>query len=320
MIKSIIEIKDKATAQKILERIQATEVNVLLIGGTGVGKSSTISALFQWHGNNHESKAKVGQSSKSETMDISSHKLNNIVIWDTPGLGDSTDKDKEHKCNIIKLLKKNDDHKQPLIDLVLLILDASNKDFSSAYTLIKDVVLPSLQGVDRRRLLIGINQADMALKGRHWNAEKNKPEPQLVERLDEQVRTVKARIKADTGLDVEPIYYSAGYKDGDDLQHPYNLQKLLSFILERLPEKKRASIAEHINSDKENFLFNDGKENYDQKIEKSIISSIAIYFKEIITETSEKIKDFATDPKVIKATSEFITTAAINLLKNFMKK
>jgi predicted GTPase len=44
-------IDDPAVLKKILERIKYTKINVLLIGGTGVGKSSTINALFQNVGN-----------------------------------------------------------------------------------------------------------------------------------------------------------------------------------------------------------------------------------------------------------------------------
>lgn len=90
-------IKDKATLEKILSRIRATKVNVLLIGATGSGKSSTISALFENYGNGRKSSAKVGQTSRPETMDVSAHEMDNLVIWDTPGLGDSTKQDEEHQ-------------------------------------------------------------------------------------------------------------------------------------------------------------------------------------------------------------------------------
>lgn len=305
---------------KIRDRIRSTKVNVLLVGGTGVGKSSTIRALFQSHG--LESKATVGQTTKPETMDVSAHELDNLVIWDTPGLGDSPEKDKEHREEITKLLHKKDEVSgQPLIDLIFLILDASSRDFSSAFTLIKDVVLPNLHDNDRDRLLVGINQADHALKGHYWNQEESRPELKLVERLDELVQTVKDRIKDDTGLDVEPIYYSAGcIIDGEMLSRPYNLQKLLSFILDRLPKKKRAAIALYINEDKENFRSNDGKEDYQEKVEESVFSSFMEYVKEVATDLGKHLgkhlKDIVTDPDNIKA----VTTAIIGAITIWLKK
>ena len=308
-------INDKATLEKLYNRIRATKINVLLIGGTGVGKSSSINALFQDCGKGLEAQAKVGQTTNPQTMDVISHELDNLVIWDTPGLGDSTEKDQDHQRKIIEILQKVDPHGQPLIDLIFLILDAGSKDFSSAYTLIREVVLPNLHMNDHKCLLIGINQADMALKGRHWDEKENKPEPKLIERLDEQAQTVKSRIKAETGLDVEPIYYSAGYKDGDESQRPYNLQKLLSFILERLPEKKRASIATHINQDEANFQSNDNKADYGKKVEDSTHKSISSYVTELLDEAYGKAKKFVTDPEVIKAGAALLATAVVNLFK-----
>lgn len=61
-------IKDKATLEKILSRIRATKVNVLLIGATGSGKSSTISALFENYGNGRKSSAKVGHPDQKPWM------------------------------------------------------------------------------------------------------------------------------------------------------------------------------------------------------------------------------------------------------------
>jgi predicted GTPase len=310
-------IKDKATLEKILSRIRATKVNVLLIGATGSGKSSTISALFEDYGNGRKSSAKVGQTSRPETMDVSAHEMDNLVIWDTPGLGDSTKQDEEHQQKIVELLRRKDENGQPLIDLIFLVLDAGSRDFKTAYSLIGEVVLPNIHKDDHHRLLIGLNQADLALKGQYWNKTENKPEQKLIDRLEEQVRTVKERIKSETGLDVDPIYYSAGFKDEDQAQQPYNLQKLLSFILDCLPAKKRAAMGEHINSNKDNFKSNDNKEDYDKKVENSIWSSFKIFANEVIDEGLDKIKnaasdildktkDVLTDPKIATAAATFL--------------
>lgn len=313
-------LHDKKTAEEILDRIRATKINVLIVGGTGVGKSSIINALFQDYGNGRESQAKVGQTSKPETMGITSYELGNLVIWDTPGLGDSTEKDQEHQSKIINILKV-EEHGRPLIDLIFLILDASSRDFSSAYTLIKQSVLPNLHGDESKRLLVGINKADMAISGEYWNEQENKPEQKLIEKLDEKVETIKIRIKEETGLDVEPIYFSAGFNfENEIIKKPYNLQKLLSFILERLPEKKRASFADHINQEKENFQFNDSKKDYDQIVKKSILSSIEIYAKELLAEVYGKTKNFVTDPEVVKAATSILVNAVTEIFKIFATK
>ncbi|WP_280564917.1 GTPase [Chromohalobacter sp. 48-RD10] len=301
--------------RKIRDRIRATKINVLLVGGTGVGKSSTISALFQ--SQELESNATVGQTPNPETIDVSAHELNNLIIWDTPGLGDSPERDKEHRDKIIELLHRKDEHGQPLIDLVFLILDAGNRDFSSAFALTKDVILPNLAHDDRDRLLIGLNQADQAMKGYYWNKEEDKPEPKLLERLDELHQSVKDRIKGDTGLEVDPIYYSAGcILNGEVLSRPYNLQKLLSFILERLPKKKRAAIALNINEDEQNFQSNDDKEDYQEKAEESILSSLADYIKDIATGVGDQVKKIITNPDNIKWAATKTAVIISAMLKN----
>ncbi len=63
------------------------------------------------------------------------------------------------------------------------------------------------------RVLVAINQADMAMKGKNWDYENNRPNEKLQAFLEEKVQSVKRRVKEATGVDIEPIYYSAGYKE-----------------------------------------------------------------------------------------------------------
>ena len=312
--KDILSKLSPAELRKLRDALQKTKVNVLLVGGTGVGKSSTIDALFQDHG--LESKAKIGESTKPETMNISSHEMDNLIIWDTPGLGDSQENDQKHRKSITELLRREDEFGQPLIDLVFLVLDASSRDFSSASSLIKEVILPELAEDDHDRLLIGLNQADQAMKGYYWDKTENKPEERLAEHLEKLSQTVRERIKEDSGLDINPICYSAGcIIEQEVLSRPYNLQKLLSFIMDRLPKKKRAAIAGHINKDKENFQSNDGKEDYQEKVDKSILSSLVDYAKEISADMGNRIKEIVTDPDNIK----WAAKAVITLIKTLQK-
>ncbi|MCC4307107.1 50S ribosome-binding GTPase [Alcanivorax marinus] len=314
-IRKALDDLDLNDLRQIRERILQTKVNVLLVGGSGVGKSSTINALFQSHG--LKSNAKIGQGTEPETKEISHHEIDNLVIWDTPGLGDSTQKDEEHQKKIVDLLHKKDDKGQPLIDLIFLILDASSRDFSSAFSLIRETLLPNLHDSDRNRILVGLNQADLAMKGHYWNHEDNKPEDELVERLEDLVDTVRIRIKADTGLQVDPIYYSAGCTIDDKvLSNPYNLQKLLSFIMERLPNKKRAAIALHINEDESNFRDNDNKEDYQEKINKNLLDSMLSFFREVASDVAERVKEIITDPENIRSAA----VVAFNFFMASIKK
>lgn len=290
--------------QEILNKIRNIKVNVLLIGGTGVGKSSTINALFSMDKAKISANAKIGHGVTPETKEIQKYELENIILWDTPGLGDNENDDDKYKKMIVAKLQEEDDDKNALIDLVLLILDAGSRDYSSAFTLIKEVIVQNLKG-QHERLLIGINQADLAMKGKGWNIEKNQPDDELIRVLEEKVIDAKIRILKSSGIDTEPVYYSAGYSYKDDHRNPYNMEKLLNYILKRLPEKKRFVILNDLNSDEDNFKDNDSKNDYKSENEGyfgnsffSFLTFIGTAIKSIYTflqdnpDITETIKEF----------------------------
>ena len=183
-------------------------------------------------------------------MHIARYDLENIVLFDSPGLGDGKEADRRHAKGITDKLQETDSAGNLLIDLVLVILDGGSRDLGTSYELIEKVIIPNL-GENTDRLLIAINQADMAMKGRHWNHEKNQPEPPLIQFLDEKVASTQRRIREATGVDVDVIYYAAGYKAGDSQQYPWNLSKLLAYILQHTKEEKRAVIVRDVNRNEE---------------------------------------------------------------------
>ena len=292
LIKSIetnpnINEEAKATIMKDFAKVKDTKVNILITGPTGAGKSSTINALFD------ADKAKVGVGVDPETMDIKKFELDNIILWDTPGLGDGKEADIRHSKNIINKLLEKDSDGNLLIDLVLVILDGGSRDLGTSFELINNVIIPNL-GEDKKRLLVAINQADTAMKGRHWDYENNEPKPELVKFLNEKVESTRKRIYEATGVNIEPIYYSAGYKDGDDEQKPYNLSKLLAFILRHTKKEKRIVFAQDINKQKAMWEKDDRLENYQQEIKQSFVESAVEVIKKGV-EIIEDIIEFAGD-------------------------
>lgn len=264
------ELSD-AEKTKVLQNLNALKdekVHVLITGATGCGKSSTINALFD------REVAKVGQSSNPETMDITRYDFDNVILFDSPGLGDGYEADLRHAKNITdKLLEKKSDG-DLLIDLVLVILDGSSRDLGTSYELINKVIIPNL-GEDKSRLLIAINQADMAMKGRYWDCENNQPESQLIQFLNEKVESTQKRIYEATKVHVEPICYVAGYKDGDEQQYPWNLSKLLAYILRHTKQEKRIVFAKEINQNQKVWESDDRLERYQEEVKQSFIESFA---------------------------------------------
>ena len=213
--------EEKSKLMKNLLNLKKQKINLMITGATGVGKSSTINALFNTEkakvgvGTGKSStinalfnteKAKVGVGTDPETMEITRYELDNLVLWDSPSLGDGKEADDRHAKNIKNKLYEKDENGNLLIDLVLVILDGSTRDLGTSYELINQVIIPHLGENKEGRILIAINQADAAMKGRYWDSANNKPEPPLQKFLDEKAESVKRRIKEATGLEVSPIY------------------------------------------------------------------------------------------------------------------
>jgi predicted GTPase len=269
--------ENKSRLLKNIRKLKSEKINLLITGATGSGKSSTINALFDTE------IAKVGVGVDPETMDIKKFELDNLILWDSPGLGDGRDKDIQHSKGIISKLNELDENGKPLIDMVLVILDGSSRDLGTSYELINSVIIPNIGENPEKRILIAINQADVAMKGKYWNEKENKPEKELEDFLNEKVASVKRRINEATGLNIEPIYYSAGYKDKYEKQNPYNLSKLLYLIVKYTPINKRLIYANNISSDEEMWKSNDEIKDYNKEIKKSLFESV----KEGISEGAE---------------------------------
>jgi len=265
---------DEESKQKLLKnvfRLKNQKVNLMITGATGCGKSSTINAMF------NTDIAKVGIGVDPETMEIQKYDLDNLILWDSPGLGDGKEKDIQHSKGIIKKLNELDNNGKPLIDLVLVVLDGGSRDLGTSYELINSVIIPNLGDNAKNRILIAINQADVAMKGRYWNFEENKPEKKLKEFLEEKVQSVKKRVQEATGVEIEPIYYSAGFKDEDEKQKPYNLSKLLYFIVKNTPSEKRLAYVDSTSNNKEMWEDSDEIIDYNREIKKSIMETVKEY-------------------------------------------
>ena len=269
IMESDIKEADKNKMLKNVMRLKENKINIMVTGATGCGKSSTINALFDTE------VAKVGVGVEPETMEIERYELDNLILWDTPGLGDGKEADNRHAKNIIKKLNEYDSDGKAKIDLVLVILDGSTRDLGTSYELINQVIIPNLGEEKEDRILVAINQADVAMKVRYWNYEKNEPEALLKRFLDEKIISVRNRIYEGTGVRVEPIYYSAGFKEEGEKQcRPYNLSKLLYYIVRSTPSEKRMVYLNNLNENENIWKDNDDILDYGRETRENIMESI----------------------------------------------
>lgn len=217
----------KGDIEAKLKHIGIRPLDIMVTGATGAGKSTTLNALFQ------KSVAKVGTGTDPETMELDAYELNDFFrVWDTPGLGDGVEADSIHKKKLIDLLYKTyecNGKSYGFIDLVVVVIEGCNRDMGTAYTLLNEIIVPNFQ---KKRILTIINQADAAMKGRHWDYETNMPEKCLVQFLDDQALSVQKRVMEATGVNIpRPVYYSAEYG--------YHLKTVYDFIIDHIPKQKR---------------------------------------------------------------------------------
>ena len=239
--------------REIIEKINCLEkeqVNILLVGGTGVGKSSTINALFDIDGVNNTSviKAKIGIGPNPETKLIQSYKLNeNIVIWDTPGLGESISADILNSREINKLLRKETESGSYLIDLVLVVFDGSSRDYSETLQIVK-IALGAIG--DKERIIFGINRTDMILQGYGWDYENSRPKEELKPFIEKKINYITNLLKSELNIDSSPTSYCAGRADdGWGKSKSYKIPELFCRIISNIPKNKRIAVIKNVKSE-----------------------------------------------------------------------
>ena len=249
---------DAVSVHEWVERLKNQTLNIMFVGATGVGKSSTINAIF------NTEIARVGYSVDPQTFSVQKYEMDNLTLWDTPGLGDNPEKDRRYADQIVNTLKAKGRDGNLLIDAVVVLIDGSNRDMGTTYEALEQIVIPYIG--DNSRLVIAINKCDEAMYGRHWNSEENKPDAQLISFLEEKVSSVRKRLVASTGTSTNPLYYSA-------LCH-YNVNKLLLTMLKSIPETKRFLVASSLNRDPDMWKRDDALEDYSNNIQKEVRNSL----------------------------------------------
>ena len=232
-LEKIIEIKKEKDIIKfslfkkfdnIINYSKKQKLNILFVGGTGVGKSSTINALFGRY------EAEVGVGQNPETTEIGNYNLENITIWDSPGLGDSSENDRRYADQIKTLLQRKNENNEFIIDMVLVIVDGSSRQLESTYKLIKEVLVPN---INKEKIIIGINKIDKAI-GKYWDSINNCPKLEVREYIKNSiVKPIEERIEKDTGIRFSSIIYTAGEMNplNNKQDISYNINNLFYNIL-----------------------------------------------------------------------------------------
>ena len=114
-----------------------------------------------------------------------------------------------------------------LIDMVLVVIDGSRRELGGIFKLLNQTIL---NNIDDNRIIFAINQADVAMSGRHWS--NGRPDNVLIGYLNDQINSFQHRIESEIHRKIHrPICYSASQE--------YNVKALLDCILDNMSDCER---------------------------------------------------------------------------------
>jgi len=199
------------------------------IGECGVGKSSTLNALFNAgfevsHTQACTQNIQGVEVSVSEVAGVNG----GLVAYDMPGLGESQLKQREHIALYEKVLKD--------VDVALWILDAQNRAIAS----VQQYLQTELKAIDPRlldRMVIALNKVDLVHPGATaWIDIANLPSEEQEKNIEGRVRDVKKRIR-----EVLPNW--KGTIVGYSANRRYNLPQLFDAMMDAVPNKRKWVVA-----------------------------------------------------------------------------
>jgi len=194
---------------------------IAIIGQTGVGKTSTINAMFNA---GLEISHVRACTQDSQEFEVPVSELNGskgiIKIYDMPGLGEDLDADERHKVTYKRVLA--------ICDVAVWVLDGVTRAYTPTQLALRDVVGAAMGDLDR--LVIGINKIDLIQPG-VWNEKYNLPSPEQEPSITEKIDDVLEKIGKVCSIPRSRIIpYSA--------MRWYRLADLLGAMLDACPKER----------------------------------------------------------------------------------
>jgi predicted GTPase len=146
--------------QRFMEEL-ARPTHIAVIGKCGVGKTSTINALFGFNG-------KISHT-RAATKQVHDYFYENdhgrLRISDLPGLGEDLDTEESYRGMYVEVLNS--------CEVALFVLRADSRDMMDVQRIFRDIIKPIIPGV-ARRVILGLNQVDLVYPG-DWISGANLP-------------------------------------------------------------------------------------------------------------------------------------------------
>lgn len=226
---------DKSKTHTILGRLREEIAKVpppkiALIGLTGVGKSSTINALF----NAGQPVSHIRACTKADVKIVADASVytgskGDIIVYDMPGIGEDVDADKNHYETYRNVL--------PEVDVIVWIFEAADRVMSPVQQTL--LYLKDTIGTDfAKKLVIAVNKADLIYPGESsWNHEFNVPSDEQRSQYEDLDHYIKEKIYA-----VLPNW--SGNIEIYSATKRYRLEQLMTAIVNSMDQKKKWTLGE----------------------------------------------------------------------------
>jgi uncharacterized protein len=196
---------------------------IAIIGSSGVGKSSTINALFGTSLPVSHTRAATRHAVEIPVEgEIVEGAKGDLILYDMPGIGEDIDKDEEYEEIYRRIIAQ--------CDVAVWVVSATDRRIAHDQRVIRDVVRPANEQLVNR-LVIGVNKADLIYPG-NWNKKANLPSRKQEDYLYDRLQDIRDKlIKVCPGLTEDRIIaYSAKQR--------YHLLELFGGMLRACPEDR----------------------------------------------------------------------------------
>ena len=224
--KNVSEQEKQEVMTAINKEIVEKPFRVAVVGQSGVGKSTTLNAVF---GLDNYTSAIAEGTTDIEEKTFPMRDGFNLSIYDMPGLGCDIDKDVEYENMYKKVL--------PNCDVIVYIINAHSKDLGEDCRLLRDVILPICnQNEIKDNLILAFNKIDTIGESEDpndpmlkWNVFENLPTEKLKKAIKVKLSELTDKLidenligSSDAIKPEQVVFYSAIYN--------YNLGDFLGAI------------------------------------------------------------------------------------------
>lgn len=229
---------------------------IAIIGFTGVGKSTTLNALF----NAGQPTSNVRACTQNEAPiigDVSKYtgSKGSVIIYDMPGLGEDIYSDRKHFETYKRVL--------PIVDIAVWTFHTGDRSMTPMQEALQGLI--NYLGNDfQEKLMFAINKADAISPGESaWNATLNSPSPEQRKNITELESYVREKIRQ-----IMPrwngsiVTYSAKTR--------FRLSQLMTAMVETLPKERRWVLDAVADVADPSVLINDEYRDYIKNLRKEI--------------------------------------------------